>query len=87
MFRKGELTSPSEGALIATVPRQTVARWVREAGIDVRATRLRFLARNQRRAQRYVDGKPPARRPSKAEMRRDLEESMRRFNAANTKQA
>lgn len=87
MFKRGDLTSPAEGALIASVPRQTAARWIREAGIDVKACRLQYLARNQLKAARYAAGMPPTRKPSKAEMRRDLAKAMRRFNAANSKPA
>lgn len=83
MLRRGELISPSEGAIVASVPRQTVARWIREAGIDVKAMRLRYLARHHLKAERYAEGLPPRRKPSKAEMRRTTEEAVRRFNAAN----
>lgn len=83
MYRRGELASPAEGATVASVPRQTAARWIREAGIDVKAARLRYLARGQLKAERYAAGLPPRRKPSKAQMRRDLEMSLRRFNAAN----
>lgn len=85
MFRRGDLISAAEGAIVASVPRQTVARWIREAGIDIRATRLQYLARTQRKAQRYADGLPPLQKPTKAQMRRQIEEAMRRFNAANAK--
>lgn len=85
MFRRGELASPAEGAIVASVPRQTVARWIREAGIDVKVKRLQYLARCQIKGERYVAGMPPTRKPSKAEMRRDLAKAMRRFNAANAK--
>lgn len=87
MFARGDLTSPAEGALVASVPRQTVARWLREDGIDVKATRLRYLARCQAKAQRYAAGLPAVRKPSKAVMRRDLEKAVERFNAANAKQS
>jgi hypothetical protein len=85
MYRRGELCSPVEGALIATVPRQTVGRWIKEAGIDVHAARERYLARSQLKAARYAAGLPPMRKPSKTEMRRDLAKAMRRFNAANAR--
>lgn len=85
MFRQGALTSPKEGAIVASVPRQTVARWIREAEIDVKAKRLRYLARCQIKAERYAAGLPPRRRPTKTEMRRDLAKAMERFNAANAK--
>jgi hypothetical protein len=71
--------------MVATVPRQTVARWIREAGIDIRATRLQYLARAQRRAQRYVDGKPPRGKPSKRYLRRIAAKALRDFNRAQQK--
>lgn len=87
MFQRGDLVSPAEGAIVASVPRQTVARWIREAGIDIHATRQHYLARNQLKAQHYAAGLPPTHKPSKAEMRRDLAKAMRRFNAANAAKA
>lgn len=85
MARRGELVSPAEGAIVASVPRQTVARWIREARIDLKAIRLCYLARHQLKAQRHAEGLPMMRKPSKGEMRRDLAKAMRRFNAANAK--
>jgi hypothetical protein len=85
MYQRGELATVAEGAIIGTVPRQTVARWIREAGIDIGATRLRYLARCQLKAERYTAGLPPPQRPSRAQMRRDLEKAMRHFNAANAR--
>lgn len=75
----------AEGAFVATVPRQTVGRWVREAGIDVQAARERYLARSQLKAARHEAGLQPARKPTKAEMRRDLAKAVGRFNAANAR--
>lgn len=82
MYRRGELTSASEGAAIASVPRQTIARWLREAEIDIHATRRRYIARNQLRAQRYLDGKPPAKRPSKKFLRRVAARALKDWNRA-----
>jgi len=82
MFVRGELTSASEGAAIASVPRQTIARWLREAEIDIQATRRQYLARNQLRAQRYLEGKPPAKRPSKKYLRRVAEKALKDWNRA-----
>jgi hypothetical protein len=82
MYRRGDLTSPSEGAFIASVPRQTVARWIREAGIKIDATRKQYLARNQLRAQRYVAGKPPRNKPSKKYLRRIAAKALKDWNRA-----
>lgn len=85
MFKAGTLTSASEGAIVASVPRQTVARWVREAGLDIMLCRQQFLARTQRKAQRYVDGKPPRGKPSKRFLRRMADKALRDFNRAQSK--
>lgn len=82
MYRRGDLCSIAEGALIASVPRQTVGRWVREAEINIEATRQRYLARSQLRAERYAEGLPPVRKPSKAQMRSDIDKAMRRRSHA-----
>lgn len=83
MYRRGDLISPAEGAIIASVPRQTAARWIREAGIDVKAARLRYLARCHLKAERHAAGLPPRRRPSKSQMRKDADKALRDWNAAN----
>lgn len=85
MLQRGELVSSAEGAIVASVPRQTVARWIREAGIDIGTTRLQYLARSQRKAQRYVDGKPPRNKPSKAYLRKIATKALRDFNRAQQK--
>jgi hypothetical protein len=82
MYRRGDLTSATEGAFIASVPRQTVARWIREAKIDITTTREQYLARNQRRAQRYIAGKPPRNKPSKRYLRRIAAKALRDWNRA-----
>ena len=84
MYRSGALVAPSEGALIASVPRQTVSRWIREAGIDVEQTRKQYLARNQLRAQRYLEGKPPRGKPSKRFLRRIAARALKEFNRAQS---
>lgn len=84
MFKAGALTSRAEGAVIASVPRQTVGRWIREAGIDIEAARRQWLARNQRRAQRYLDGKPPRGKPSKRYLRRIAAKALKDFNRAQS---
>lgn len=87
MYRHGDLVSPAEGAVIATVPRQTISRWLREAKIDIKAMRLVWLARHQEKAQRYAAGLPPLMKPTKAQMRRTIYKAMRRSNAANAAKA
>lgn len=84
MYRSGALVVPAEGAVIASVPRQTVSRWIREAEIDIEQTRKQYLARNQRRAQRYLDGKPPRGKPSKRYLRRIAARALKEFNRAQS---
>lgn len=67
-MRRGELASATEAAWFAGVPRQTAARWAREAGIDIAAARLRRLMQMRRKVQMLADGKAP-RRPSKRQQR------------------
>ena len=83
MFKRGDLVSASEGAIIASVPRQTVARWLRESGINIEAKRRQYLARIQRRAQLYAEGKPQQTKPSKTELRLMAEKAVRDFNRAS----
>lgn len=85
MFRRGELVTRSEGAAIASVPRQTVGRWLKEAGIDPEVMRQRFIARNQAKAQRHAAGLPPLGKPTKKQLRAIADKAVRRWNAANAK--
>lgn len=83
LFRRGELVSVAEAVLICGASRQAITRWLKAEGIDVEARRLAFIAKHTTKAQRYLDGLPALRRPTKRQMRHSLEEAMRRFNAAN----
>lgn len=69
LYRRGELTSIAEGVIVASVPRQTVGRWLREDGIDVGACRLKNLARMHMRAERHIEGKPARRPMTKRQLR------------------
>lgn len=82
LYRRGQLATIAEGAVMATVRRQTVARWLREAGIDIALTRGRFLIMLRKRAQRIAEGKPPLRRRTKAEWRQIGEKAVADFNRA-----
>lgn len=85
LFKRGDLVSVAEAKLICDASRQAISKWVKAEGIDIDARRLAHIARLRTAAQRQMDGLPPLRKPSKAEMRRDLAKAMRRFNAANAK--
>lgn len=85
MYRRGELVSIAEGALVGSIPRQTIGRWLRESGIDPAITRQRWLARNQIRAEHYQEGLPPMAKPSGRQLRAGLAKSLKRWNEANTK--
>jgi hypothetical protein len=82
MARSGELASLEEGAVIATTTKATMRRWLIAAGIDWKLTREQWLARRHKRCEDWISNRPPPRRPSKAQMRRQLEQAMRRSHAA-----
>lgn len=78
LFRRDDLVSVREAVLVCDASRQAVSRWLRQAGIDIAAARLAHIARQRSRAQLIAEGKPPRRRPSKAQMRKEIEEAMKR---------
>lgn len=65
MYRRGELRTLEEGALIANTSRGLVQKWLAAARIDWEAQRGLYLARHRERAEH---GKP-RRRPTKAMLR------------------
>ncbi|SEE52267.1 hypothetical protein [Bradyrhizobium lablabi] len=87
LFRHGDLVSVAEAVAICGASPQAVRKWIKAEGIDIAARRLTRIAKFTTNAQRYLDGLPPLRRPSKGQMRRDLAKAMERFNAANAKQS
>lgn len=84
LYRRGELASVREGMVVAGVPRQTIHRWLREAGLDLKRCRLRWLARQHERAERQADQRPRL-RPSRHRMRQRAERAVREFNEANAR--
>lgn len=76
LFQRGEIASIREAVLICDASRQAVAKWLRVAGIDIEARRMGYVARQRERAQRILEGKPPPRRPSKAQMRKQIADAM-----------
>jgi hypothetical protein len=69
LYRRGVLRTIREGMMVATVPRQTIARWLREAGIDIATARDAFIAKEHDRAERIRQDKPRGRRPNKQQQR------------------
>lgn len=80
LFRRGDLVSVAEAVMICDASRQAISRWIKLAHLDVGRARLRYIARQRDRAQRIVDGKPPRRGPSKAEMRKATDKAIEAFN-------
>lgn len=78
LFRRGDLASVAEAMLVSGLSRQTIGRWLRIERIDVVRSRLRYVARERDKAQRILENLPPRRRPSKAQMRREIAEAMAR---------
>jgi hypothetical protein len=85
-IRRGEIASVREIMLIASIPRQTANRWLREDGIKLEEMRLRLVAKMHSQEELYLAGRSGMKRPSAAQKRRDLLKSVRRFNAANAKE-
>jgi hypothetical protein len=85
LFRHGDLVSVAEAVAICGASPQAVRKWIKAEGINVEARRMARIAKFTTNAQRYVDGLPPLRRPSKRQMRRDADKALREWNAANAK--
>lgn len=85
-IQRGELASVREIMLVASIPRQTVNRWLREAGIDLSVVRMRMVAKMHGQEELYLAGRSGVKRPTAAQQRRDLLRSVRRFNEANAKE-
>lgn len=83
LFKRGELVSVGEAVLICGASRQAVHKWLKAEGINIEARRMAHLAKLRTRAEHYLEGKPPLRRPTKVQMRKQLKQAIERFNAAN----
>lgn len=83
LFKRGELVSIHEATLVADVSRQSVHKWLKAEGINVEARRLAYVAKLRTKAARYLDGLPALRKPTKAQMRKQLAKAIEKFNAAN----
>lgn len=71
--RNGRFASVREIMTVASVPRQTVNRWLREAGLSLAAARLQFVAKLRDIEAHHLQNRPPAKRPSKAAIRQSGE--------------
>jgi hypothetical protein len=85
--RLGDFATVREIMLVASIPRQTANRWLREAGIDLAVARLRRIARMHGQEELYLAARSGMRKPTAAQQRRDNMRSVRRFNAANGRPA
>lgn len=85
LLKAGELVSVAEAVLVCDASPQAVRKWIKADGIDVEARRLAHVAKFSTNAQRYLEGKPALRKPTKAQMRDQLERAIERFNRANAK--
>lgn len=64
-IKRGEIASVHEIMLVASIPRQTANRWLREEQIDLARMRLRHVTRMHEQEERHLAGLPPRRKPSK----------------------
>ncbi len=83
LFRHGDLVSIREAVLVSGVSRQSVHKWLKADGIDIEARRMAHLAKLRTSAERYLEGLPPLRRPTKVQMRKQIAKAVKRFNEAN----
>ena len=86
-IRKGEFASVREIMLVATLPRQTVNRWLREEKIDLAAMRLRHLAKLHQFEEEYLASRSGQPRPTQQQRWRDMKGAVRKFNEAQPKKS
>ena len=55
--------------MVSTVPRQTIGRWLREAGLNLGQLRVQHLAKLHEQEERYLAGLPPKQTPTKKLLR------------------
>lgn len=86
LYRRGELATLEEGALIADTSRGRIAAWLEAAGIDWVRERQRFVASKRQRAQESVAGKV-RKRPSKAQQRAQAQRLVEEFRSRASRRA
>jgi hypothetical protein len=72
---------------VGMVPRQTAMRWLKEARIDISLCRSKYLARIYQECQDYLAKRAGGQKLSRAIRRRDLLETVRRFNESMAKKS
>lgn len=72
LYVRGLLATLQDGAIVAGVTKARVRAWLKASGLNWQQSRLRFLARQRRKAVLVAEGKWVA-RPSKKWMRRQAE--------------
>jgi len=82
LFKRGELVSVKEAELICDASRQVIHRWLKLEGINIEARRLSKLGRFRTQAMTDLDDMP-AKRISKAELRKQTEKAVAEFNRRN----
>lgn len=85
-IHRGDFASVMEIMLVASVPRQTANRWLREAGIDRAAMRMRQVARMHQIEEEYLAGLSGAPRKTARQRWIETSKAVRKFNEANAKQ-
>ncbi|MCK1445414.1 hypothetical protein IVB43_23805 [Bradyrhizobium sp. 48] len=66
--------------LVASIPRQTANRWLRQAGIKLGDARLRLVTKMHEQEERYLAGLPERRRPSKKRLRAIADQAKREWD-------
>ena len=84
-IRRGDLASVREIMLVASIPRQTANRWLREEKIDLAAMRMRHVAKLHRIEEEYLAARSGRPKASQQERWREMQKAVRRFNEANAK--
>jgi hypothetical protein len=85
-IRRGELASVREIMLVASIPRQTANRWLREAAIDLGVMRLRHLAKLHRQEEEYLETRSGQPMRTRRQRWIETQRAVRRFNEANAKE-
>lgn len=83
---RGDFATVKEIMLVASLPRATVCRWLREAGVDLPTVRMRRLAKLHEIEERYLAGLPAKRKPTKALLHWIADRAKRKWDARNAAQ-
>jgi hypothetical protein len=83
---RGDFATVREIMVVASLPRATVCRWLREARIDLGTVRMRRLAKLHDIEERYLAGLPAKRKPTKALLHWIADRAKRKWDARNAAQ-